>query len=64
MSLVKKQLRKAAVMIRAEFKGKRELEATIALMPEVYKAHPILKEKGFDFAEVTRKGKKLQVLFV
>jgi hypothetical protein len=60
----KKQMRKAAVAVRREFKGKPELQATIALMPELYKAHPILKEKGFDFAEVTRKGKKLNVLFV
>jgi hypothetical protein len=65
MSLLAKQLRKAAVAVRKEFKGRGgELEATIALMPELKVAHPILKEKGYDFAEVTRRGKKLRVLFV
>lgn len=61
---MKKQLRKAAVAVRKEFRGKPELDATIALSPDLYKAHPILKEKGYDFAEVTRRGKKLNVLFV
>ena len=61
---MKKQLRKAAVAVRKEFRGKPELDATIALMPELKEARPILKEKGYDFAEVTRRGKKLNVLFV
>ena len=64
MSVLAKQLRKAAVAVRKEFVGKPELDATIVLMPELKEAHPILKEKGYDFAEVTRRGKKLNVLFV
>jgi hypothetical protein len=60
----KKQMRKAAVAIRKEFKGKPELDATITLTSELKESFPILKERGYDFAEVTRRGKKLNVLFV
>jgi len=60
----KKSMRKAVVAVRKEFRGKAELDAIIPLTKEVLEAHPILKEKGFEFAEIIRRGKKLNVKFV
>jgi hypothetical protein len=60
-----KDLRKVIGYYRSEFKGKPEVQATLALGKDDFDKFPVLKERGFAFVEVMRlRTNKLQVLFV
>jgi len=60
-----RRVQKAMIHFRKEFQGKEGIQASMPMIMEDYKLFPVLKEKGFEFIEVTRiPTGKLKVEFI